>query len=102
MKCMADLCVIPFNGQISVADEIAQCHRILKQFDIEIALHGYGTNLHGEWDEVFAAIKACHEQLHEQGIVRISSTIKVGTRTDKDQSIDDKVHAVETRLLNEF
>lgn len=98
MKCMADLCVIPFNGKISVADEIAQCHTILKQFDIEIALHGYGTNLYGEWDEVFAAIKACHEQLHEQGIVRISSTIKVGTRTDKDQRIEDKIEAVATRL----
>lgn len=98
MKCMADLCVIPFNGQISVADEIAHCHRILKRFDIDIQLHGYGTNLYGDWDEVFAAIKACHAELHEQGIVRISSTIKVGTRTDKEQNIQDKIDAVETRL----
>jgi uncharacterized protein (TIGR00106 family) len=95
---MADLCVIPFTGKISVADEIAECHRILKKFNVDIALHGYGTNIHGEWDEVFAAIKACHEQLHDQGVVRISSTIKVGTRTDKAQSIDDKIQAVETRL----
>lgn len=94
MKCMADLCVIPFNGKISVAQEIAQCQQILQQFDIDIQLHGYGTNLYGEWDEVFAAIKACHEQLHETGIVRINSTIKVGTRTDKDQKIEDKVNAV--------
>lgn len=100
MQCMADLCVIPFNGKVSVADEIAECHRILKKFNIEIALHGYGTNIHGEWDEVFAAIKACHEQLHEQGIVRISSTIKVGTRTDKSQNMDDKIQAVESRLKN--
>jgi len=98
MKCMADLCVIPFNGQISVADEIAQCHEVLKQFDIDIQLRGYGTNLYGEWDEVFAAIKACHSQLHDSGIVRISSTIKVGTRTDKDQTIGDKIQAVEDRL----
>jgi uncharacterized protein (TIGR00106 family) len=96
---MADLCVIPFNESISVADEIAQCHRILKTFDIDIQLHGYGTNLYGEWDDVFGAIKACHESLHDQGVVRISSTIKVGTRTDKDQKIEDKIKAVETRLL---
>lgn len=98
MKCMADLCVIPFNEKISVAEEIAQCHRVLKRFNVEIALHGYGTNLYGEWDEVFSAIKACHETLHEQGIVRISSTIKVGTRTDKEQTIEDKVNAVIERL----
>jgi uncharacterized protein (TIGR00106 family) len=95
---MADLCVIPFNGKISVADEIAQCHRVLQRFNIDIQLHGYGTNLYGEWDEVFAAIKACHVELHEKGIVRISSTIKVGTRTDKDQKIQDKIDAVENRL----
>lgn len=98
MKCMADLCVIPFNGKVSVAEEIAQCHRILQQFNLDIQLHGYGTNLYGEWDDVFAAIKACHEQLHESGIVRISSTIKVGTRTDKDQTIQDKVNSVNDRL----
>lgn len=98
MKCMADLCVIPFTGQISVADEIAQCHRILKRFAIDIQLHGYGTNIHGEWDEVFAAIKACHQELHDQGVVRISSTIKVGTRTDKTQTIADKIDAVNERL----
>jgi uncharacterized protein (TIGR00106 family) len=96
---MADLCVIPFNEKISVADEIAECQRIFKQFNIDFQLHGYGTNLYGEWDEVFAAIKACHEKLHENGVVRISSTIKVGTRTDKDQTIDDKVNAVCERLL---
>ena len=98
MKCMADLCVIPFTGQVSVANEVARCHEILKQFDIEIQLHGYGTNLYGEWDEVFAAIKACHETLHNEGVVRISSSIKVGTRTDKDQTIDDKINAVNERL----
>lgn len=98
MKCMADICVIPFNEKISVADEIAQCHTVLKRFDIDIQLHGYGTNLYGDWDEVFAAIKACHVELHEAGIVRISSTIKVGTRTDKDQKIQDKIDAVNDRL----
>ena len=98
MKCMADLCVIPFNQQISVADEIAACHRVLQSFDVELQLHGYGTNLYGEWDQVFGAIKACHQALHDNGIVRISSTIKVGTRTDKDQTIGDKIQAVEDRL----
>jgi len=95
---MADLCVIPFNQQISVADEIAACHRVLQSFDVELQLHGYGTNLYGEWDQVFGAIKACHQALHDSGIVRITSTIKVGTRTDKDQTIGDKIQAVEERL----
>lgn len=100
MKCMADLCIIPFNEKVSVANEIAYCHKVLKTFPIELHLHGYGTNIYGEWDEVFAAIKACHEALHERGVVRISSTIKVGTRTDKDQRIQDKINSVNDKLGN--
>jgi uncharacterized protein (TIGR00106 family) len=95
---MADLCVIPVGNGVSVADEIAACHRILQRFPIETQLHAYGTNLYGEWDDVFAAIKACHAELHEQGVTRLSSTIKVGTRTDKNQTFADKIGAVEDRL----
>ena len=32
--------------------------------------------------------------LHANGVVRIQSDIRVGTRTDKKQSFDDKVAAV--------
>jgi uncharacterized protein (TIGR00106 family) len=98
MKCMADLCVIPIGDGVSVADEIAQCQRILKRFPIEMRMHAYGTNLYGDWDNVFAAIKACHSELHDSGVTRLSSTIKVGTRTDKDQTFDDKIGSVEQRL----
>ncbi|MHA7880367.1 MAG: MTH1187 family thiamine-binding protein [Saccharospirillum sp.] len=98
MKCMADLCVIPIGSGVSVAEHITECQRVLARFPIESRLHAYGTNLYGEWDDVFAAIKACHERLHDQGVVRLSSSIKVGTRTDKAQSFDDKIDAVESRL----
>ncbi|WP_108126230.1 MTH1187 family thiamine-binding protein [Saccharospirillum mangrovi] len=98
MKCMVDLCVIPIGQGVSVADEIAQCQRILARFDIDTKLHAYGTTLHGEWDEVFAAVKACHQELHEAGVTRLSSTLKVGTRTDKEQTFADKKQAVIDRL----
>ena len=43
-------------------------------------------------------IGQCHAMLHENGVVRIQSDIRVGTRTDKKQSFEDKVAAVERRL----
>ena len=30
-------------------------------------LHSYGINVEGEWDDVIAAIKQCHEKLHDMG-----------------------------------
>jgi uncharacterized protein YqgV (UPF0045/DUF77 family) len=45
-------------------------------------------------------IGQCHAMLHENGIVRIQSDIRVGSRTDKKQTSEDKVKAVE-KLLEE-
>ncbi|MBR5347231.1 MAG: MTH1187 family thiamine-binding protein, partial [Deltaproteobacteria bacterium] len=61
-------------------------------------LHGYGTNIEGEWDDVFAAVKKCHEVVHAMGAPRISTIIKCGTRVDKEQSIQDKIDSVENKL----
>lgn len=40
-----------------------------------------------------------HERVHEMGIVRVQSDIRVGTRTDKKQTPEDKVNVVEEKLL---
>jgi len=61
-------------------------------------LHAYGTNIEGEWDEVFAAIKRCHEIVHQMGAPRITTTLKFGTRTDRVQTMEDKVKSVEKKV----
>ena len=60
--------------------------------------HAYGTNIEGDWDAVMAAIKRCHGRVHEMGAPRITTTIKLGTRTDRDQTMADKVQSVEEKL----
>ena len=55
-------------------------------------------NIEGEWDEVFAAIRSCHEEIHRMGAPRISATLRFGTRTDREQTMADKVSSVETKL----
>ncbi len=98
MKVIVDLCIIPMNAESSLSPYIAACQRILTDAGLEIRLHAYGTNIEGEWDSVMGAIKACHEKVHAMGAPRISTTIKLGTRVDKAQSMDDKVHHVEALL----
>jgi uncharacterized protein (TIGR00106 family) len=98
MKVIADLCVVPLGVGVSVSKYVAACERVLKEAGLETRLPGCGTNIEGEWDEVFAAIKRCHEAVHEMGAPRITTTIGLGTRTDRSQSIDDKVRSVEEKL----
>ena len=101
MNVIVDLCIIPMNAETSLSPYIAACQRILKEAGLSIRLHAYGTNIEGEWDAVMAAIKACHVKVHAMGAPRISTTIKLGTRVDKAQSMDDKVTHVEALLTND-
>ena len=98
MKAIVDLCVVPLGVGVSVSEYVVACERVVKEAGLKSQLHSYGTNIEGEWDAVFAAIKKCHETVHAMGAPRISTVIKVGTRTDRDQTMDDKVRSVQSKL----
>jgi uncharacterized protein (TIGR00106 family) len=98
MKVIMDLCVVPLGVGVSVSSHVAACERILKDAGLKTQLHAYGTNIEGEWDAVLAAVKKCHETVHAMGAPRVSSIIKLGTRTDRDQTMDDKVKSVQAKL----
>ena len=98
MHVIVDLCVIPLGVGLSVSKYVAACERVLQDAGLKTHLHAYGTNVEGEWDAVFAAVKKCHEVVHGMGAPRISTTLRVGTRTDRPQTMDDKVRSVEEKL----
>lgn len=98
MKVLLDLCVVPLGVGISVSEYIAACQRILKEAGLKHEMHMYGTNIEGEWDDVMAAVKKCHEVVHQMGAPRISTSIRLGTRIDRNQSMEDKIRSVELKL----
>lgn len=98
MNVMIDLCVVPMGVGVSVSKYVARCHEIIQAAGLKSQLHAYGTNIEGEWDDVFAVVKNCHESIHTMGAPRITTTIKLGTRVDRDQTMDDKVNSVMTKL----
>lgn len=98
MKAIVDLCVVPIGVGVSVSKHVVACQQVLSEAGLKFTLHAYGTNIEGEWDAVFAAVKKCHETVHALGAPRISTTLKVGTRTDRDQSMADKIESVRDKL----
>jgi uncharacterized protein (TIGR00106 family) len=98
MKLIADFCIIPFGADLSLSRYIAECQRILSDAGLKHELHAYGTNIEGEWETVMEAIKRCHYRVHEMGAPRISTTLKLGTRTDREDSLESKVHSVQQQL----
>ena len=101
MKVIMDLSIVPMGVGVSVSRYIAACERALQEAGLKTFLHAYGTNIEGEWDEVMAALKRCHEIVHQMGAPRISTTIRLGTRTDREQSMIDKIRSVEEKMTKE-
>ena len=98
MKVIAELTVVPMGVGLSVSKYVAECVRLIRESGLRYELHGYGTNVEGEWEDVMAVIRSFHETLHKMGAPRVHTDIKLGTRTDKDQSIRDKIQSVEEKL----
>lgn len=98
MKVIADLCVVPMGVGVSVSEYVTACEKVLIEAGLKTKLHAYGTNIEGEWETVFDAIKRCHEVVHEMGAPRITTTLKFGTRTDRLQTMDDKVESVQKQM----
>jgi uncharacterized protein (TIGR00106 family) len=98
MKVLADLTIIPLGAGLSLSGYVATCEKILAGAGLTTRLHANGTNVEGEWGAVFDALRRCHEALHADGVPRVFTSVSVGTRTDRDQSLDDKVRSVERKL----
>ncbi len=98
MKVIADFCLIPLGVGVSLSKYIAACERVLKEAGLRTRLHAHGTNIEGNWDTVMAAVKRCHEVVHEMGAPRISTTLALGTRTDRDETMEEKIRSVESKI----
>ncbi|KAL4887999.1 YkoF-like protein [Aspergillus ambiguus] len=112
--CTADFCLIPIGtSSPSVSSQIADVQRLIEKSGLKYVMHSAGTTLaqdrhRGEkqsrprrihnW---LTGMAPAHMLLHQQGIVRIQTDIRVGSRTDKEQSFEDKVNKVRELLKGE-
>ena len=101
MNVIADLTVVPIGVGVSLSKYIAACEVVLSNTNLNIHLHPNGTAIEGSWDEVMEAVRSCHEKVHSMGAPRIHTTLKIGTRTDRFQSLEDKMHSVSAKCEGE-
>ena len=98
MKLSAMVSVIPIGGGLSLSRYVAACEQILRGAGLETTLHAHGTNVMGEWDVVMDAVKRCVATVHEMGCPRVSTLMKLSTRTDREVSLTAPVESVEAKL----
>jgi len=98
MYVIAEFTIIPLGVGLSLSQYVVKCEQILRESGLKYELHANGTNVEGDWEAVFTALKLCHESLHVMGVPRIHSEIKAGTRIDRAQSMNNKVASVQAKL----
>ena len=98
MKAIAEISIIPLGVGLSLSSYVAACEKVFTEAGLEPRLHANGTNVEGEWDVVMTALKTCHERLHEMGVPRVATNLRLGTRIDRDQSMDAKLESVKEKL----
>ena len=94
MRVVVDVCVVPIGVGVSLSAYVAACGEVIEEAGLKQVPGPNGTAIEGEWDAVFEAVKACHERVHAMGAPRVHTTVKVGTRIDRVQTIEDKVASV--------
>ena len=97
----ADLTVIALGRPDPSASEyIAEIQRRLRAQDrVRFEMHAMGTSLEGSTEDILAVVGELHATPFDMGVPRVYTVLKLDERRDRpDQTLDDKVRAVEERL----
>jgi uncharacterized protein (TIGR00106 family) len=97
----ADLTVIALGRpDPSASAYIAEIQRRLRAQDrVRFQMHAMGTSLEGTTADILAVVGELHAVPFESGVPRVYTVLKLDERRDRpDQTLEDKVRAVEERL----
>src|SRR5918998_6343610 len=97
----ADLTVIALGrAEAGASKYIAEIQRRLAaQNRVRYRMHAMGTSLEGSTADILAVVGELHAVPFEMDVPRVYTVLKLDERRDRpDQTLDDKVRAVEERL----
>jgi len=97
MHAIVGFTLVPVDAGISISPYVAAIERVLEEAGLTFRGNCNSTDVEGEWEEVFAAIRRCHEVVHEKGAPRIHTCLQVGTRVDREQRMAEKLESVVKR-----
>lgn len=97
---VVEVTIVPLGtGSSSVSRYVAECHKVLAQEDgVKYQLTPMSTVIEGDLDRIFAIIRKMHEVPFAAGAVRVSTSIKIDDRRDKELTMAGKIQSVREKL----
>lgn len=97
---VVEVTIVPLGtGSPSVSRYVAECHKVLAQEDgVKYQLTPMSTVIEGDLDRIFTIIRKMHEVPFAAGAVRVSTSIKIDDRRDKELTMAGKIQSVREKL----
>ncbi|QTH45413.1 MTH1187 family thiamine-binding protein [Cohnella sp. LGH] len=95
--------IVPLGtGTPSLSEYVAEVHQVLEQSAvsgrIKYQLTPMSTIIEGELDELIAIVRRMHEVPFANGAARVSTTLTIDDRRDKQGTMEQKLLSVEEKL----
>ena len=97
---LIEFSVIPIGVGESMGDQIAKVVKIVDESGLPYKANPMGTVIEGNWEDVLAIIKKCHQEVIKSS-PRIVTSISIDDRPGKPNRITEKLKSVEKRLGKE-
>lgn len=97
---IVEVTVVPIGTpSTSISAYVAGCLKILQRAEgVKYQLTPMGTIIEGDLDRVLSLVRKMHEAPFAAGAGRVTTTVRIDDRRDKDITMVGKVSAVEARL----
>ncbi len=93
---LAQVSISPLGSDVSVSKYVKKVLRILEKEPVTCHTNAMATVLEAETtDQLFSAVQHAHDALiHEPGVKRVITELKIDHRTDKEATFESKVKRV--------
>ncbi|MCM3273884.1 MTH1187 family thiamine-binding protein [Paenibacillus elgii] len=98
---IVEVTVIPIGtATTSLSGYVADLHRLLEQAPepIQFQMTPMSTIIEGELQDLFQVLQRLHEAPFQHGAQRVSTSIKIDDRRDKNASMEQKLRSVRNKL----
>lgn len=93
--------IVPLGAGESLSKSVAEVIRIIDESGLPYRTNPMGTVVEGEWDEVMALIRKCHQEALKDA-PRVLTSISIDDRPGKTDRITEKIKSVEKRIGREI
>ena len=92
---IAEVSIAPFGVGTSLSRYVKEAVRALRESDLKVTPCPMGTVLEGpDLSSIFLAVERAHDAVRAAGGERISISLKIDARYDKDASSEEKLRSI--------